>query len=381
METAGLWMHAWDVWSDGTDEVMAFARDAGLTTLYPASSYHAGWFIHPHSRGRRVWMAEDGVIYFHPDESVWARCRLQPMVATIARETDWFAEIAERLDEYGLNLSSWTICCHNTGLGRLHPEITVQNCFGDSYPHALNPSHADVRAYLTAMVRNLAQAYPLRSIQLESPQYLGFRHGHHHERYSVPLDPVALRLFDLSFAASDLAMVQAAGIDGPGLRAVVARRLQDYLDQAPAKPADWPASWEEACSQIPDLRKYHNAQATIVEGLRENCRQAVDGTGVRLEGLGYGSQYDLITIACYGLSADQIAARVPQLRQQMEPQQQLQIGLRVGFGDVPSQTALGEMVDAADEAGVDGVLFYNYSEMSATNLSWIAPAVEGHVRR
>ena len=55
-------------------------------------------------------------------------------------------EAGKRLDKHGLKLVSWTVCAHNTRLGLLHPECTVRNCFGDSYPHALCPANDQVRA-------------------------------------------------------------------------------------------------------------------------------------------------------------------------------------------------------------------------------------------
>ncbi len=381
MNTAGLWMHAWDVWSDGLETVLGFAGDSGLNCVYPASAYHAGWFIHPHSTGRRVWQTEDGVVYFHPDQAIWRDSRIRPRVASICAEVDWFARLRDTVGDYGLSMSAWTVCCHNTPLGHKHPDIVVENCFGDRYPHALNPSHPDVRSYLAALVRNLAVVYRVRSVQLEAPHYLGFRHGHHHERHSVRLDAVAQRLFDLSFAASDLALARAAAIDGERLRRRVAELLQDYLDRAPEPPAEWPRSWSEAVEQVPDLRQYVNAQAAMVEGLKDRCRSALEGTETRLEGLGCGSQYDLVTLCLYGQSPEQVARHTAAARAALEPGQELQIGLRVGFGEVGSAGELADLVAAGDDSGADGVLFYNYSEMSRANLSWLGPAVAGRVRR
>ncbi len=378
MKTAGLWMHLWDVWSDGLDSILGYARDSHLNVLYPATSYHSGWFIHPHAAGRRVWMPQDGVLYFRPEPATWAGRRLQPLVADICQD-DLLARLCEGASAAGLAVSSWTVCCHNSALGLANPDLTVRNCFGDSYPHALCPSHPEVRAYVENLVRSLARGYSLRTVQLEAPEYLGFRHGHHHERLSVPLDAVAQRLFDLSFAASDLAMGHAAGLDGERIRRQVAGLMQAYLDAAPDLPADWPPSWEAACEQIAGLRQYVNAQTAIVSGLVESCRRALDGTATRLEGFVDAPPYQVVTLMCYGQPPAEVDRRVRAARSRLEPHQELQVGLRVGFGEVASAAALRELVAAADAAGADGVLFYNYSEMSRANLSWIGPAVAGLV--
>jgi hypothetical protein len=198
---AGLWMFAWDLADEGLDTVLGWAADSGLTALQIAGAYHAGWFIHPHNPRHRAYMPEDGCVYFHPTPALYENTVLKPKVATVCAETDWMRAAGERLDRYGLKLVSWTVCAHNTRLGLLHPDCTVQNCFGDRYPHALCPANDDVRTYLTVLCRDLANNLPLHAVQLESPGYMGLVHGHHHERDLTVLTPVERALMDLCFCA------------------------------------------------------------------------------------------------------------------------------------------------------------------------------------
>ena len=102
----GLFMHAWDLQDVGVDRLMQWIEDTGLDTMCLASTYHSGWFIHPHSTGHRLHWSESGVAYFHPEESFYERTKLRPAVASIAQRTHWLQLVADRLDHHGLRLVS-----------------------------------------------------------------------------------------------------------------------------------------------------------------------------------------------------------------------------------------------------------------------------------
>src|SRR5581483_2784416 len=97
MKEIGLFVFPWDLADEGIDRVMSFAAESGITTLYMASVYHAGLFLHPHNPIRKVYLLEDGVAYFHPRFQEYGKMR--PAVAQVSRERDWFAEVALRSGE------------------------------------------------------------------------------------------------------------------------------------------------------------------------------------------------------------------------------------------------------------------------------------------
>src|SRR5688572_4599770 len=117
MNDAALCVFPWDLEDEGLDAVLGFAAGLGVTRLFLASVYHAGWFVLPHNPRRKTCMTEDGVAYFHPDPAQYASTTLKPQIARMAREVDWFAAVAGRLEEYGLRLTAWTVCLHNARLG------------------------------------------------------------------------------------------------------------------------------------------------------------------------------------------------------------------------------------------------------------------------
>jgi hypothetical protein len=186
-----LFLHAWDVADEGADALMAWMANAGLNTMCIAGTYHSGWFVHPHAPRRRAYLTEGGVCYFRPQLSLYGDTVLKPAVSSLCRATDWLAEAAARLDRYNLRLVSWTIGTHNTRLGLAYPHLTQQTVYGDGLPHALCPSNDDVRAYLTALCRDLATNYPMWALQVEAFGWMSFAHGHHHERDLTEFSPLA----------------------------------------------------------------------------------------------------------------------------------------------------------------------------------------------
>lgn len=62
----GLYCFAWDVAEQGVEPFVAWAKKSGLSALYMAATYHAGWFVRPHAKVGRAFMPPDGSAYFHP---------------------------------------------------------------------------------------------------------------------------------------------------------------------------------------------------------------------------------------------------------------------------------------------------------------------------
>jgi hypothetical protein len=380
---AGLWMFAWDLADEGVDPVMAWAADSGLTALQIAGAYHAGWFLHPHNPRHRAYMPDDGCVYFHPTPERYRDTPLRPRIAPVCAETDWMRAAGERLDRYGLKLVSWTVCAHNTRLGLLHPECTVRNCFGDSYPHALCPANDAVRAYLTALCGDLANHLPLHAVQLESPGYLGWAHGHHHERDLTVLAPAEQALMDLCFCASCTARAGAEQIDVPRLRAGVRELLEAAMAHAPGRPAGHPRAMAELDAALPDLAAFRAFRQRVEDSLLREIRAAMRPSAAKLFLLGgwrpeIADTVDVFNTGVYGQRPAQVRASAEAAKVGLDAaRHELYLGIRLGLGSVADAADLGEIVRAANDGGADGVMFYNYSESPMRALEWIRPALAG----
>ncbi len=377
---SGLWMFAWDLADEGVDTVMAWAADSGLTALQIAGSYHAGWFIHPHNPQHRAYMTEDGCVYFHPNLHLYADTPLKPKVATVCEETDWMAEVGQRLAQYNLKLVSWTVCTHNTRLGRQHPDCTVHNCFGDSYPHALCPANDAVRAYLCALCCDLANNLPLHAVQLESPDYMGLVHGHHHERDLTVLSPLERTLMSLCFCPSCTAKAQAQGVDAERLQSKVRALLDAAMQSAPERPQGHPEQWSEVVAKIPELTAYQAFRKGIEDSLLHDIRAAMHPASAELHLLGdfnaeVAEVVDVFGISVYGQRPDKVRASVEAAKARFTQPRALYAGIRLGLNSVFSAQDLTEIVQAAREGGAEGVMFYNYSESPMPALNWIKSAL------
>ena len=377
---AGLWMYAWDFADEGIEPVMGWAADSGLTALQVAGAYHAGWFIHPHNPHHRAYMPDDGCVYFHPVEKLYDRTILKPKVAHVCLLTDWMRLVGRRLDQYGLKLVSWTVCTHNTRLGLLHPECTVHNCFGDSYPHALCPANDHVRAYLTALCGDLANNLPMHAIQLESPGYMGLVHGHHHERDLTVLAPLDQTLMDFCFCPSCTHKAEAKHVDIGRVQAGVRALLETAMHHAPERPKGHPESLSQVADQLPELSAYQSFRKEIEDTLIHEIKAAMRPSHAKLFLLGgYDPQVadavDVFNSGVYGQRPGQVLASVRAAKVGLEARHELYIGIRLGLNSVFGAEDLTQIVQSVKEGGGEGVMFYNYSESPMTALNWIKPAL------
>jgi len=383
---AGLFVYPWDFVDEGVDALVGRVRDLGVTHLWLASLYHAGFFLYPHNPRRRTHLLEDGVAYFHPHLPAYAGGPMRPRVAALCAEQDWFAVVCEAAVRAGLRVCAWTVFCHNMPLGLAHPEATIHNAFGDSYPHALSPGHPATVAYCRALAGDLAARYPLDLVLVEAGDYRRRRHGsdwvsgHHHERDGTHLRPLETALLDLSFNPADVVRAQAEGVDVLTLRSTVCRHLQRCFDEAPQAPNDLPASLAEFEARCPLLVDYRASLRAAELALWQQLEDAVHAHGVRLAGAPRPG-VDLVLAGAYGLPAPQVEAVARQARQGLLPRQELAVALRLGFNTpglgtpIASPDELAQAVQAADRGGAHAVVFYNYAESPRRCLDWIPAAL------
>jgi hypothetical protein len=386
MKRAGLFTYPWDYADEGVDALVDRICDLGITRVLVASVYHAGYFLHPHNPRRKTHLLEDGVAYFHPRDEFYADSPIKPQVAAMAAEQDWFGVISERAGRAGLAVSAWNVCLHNTRLGLLHPEATIHNVYGDSYPHALSPAHPAARKYVRSVVADISRNYPLTSVLLEAPNYRKRAHGgtwvsgHHHEREGVYLRPLEQALLDISFNEADVEQASGAGVDVESLREAVRDHLDRYFDEAPAVPANLPETIDQFHDAVPALAEYEAHFARAEESLLAELLTVVQANGVKLEA-GVSPSTDWVVSGGYGLTPAEMADMIATLRQEMLPHQELGYGVRMGFNNpdygyaMTSEEATCGVASTVAESGVDEILFYNYGEAPRRSVEWIKPAL------
>lgn len=384
---AGLFIYPWDFVDEGPDKVIAAVQALGVTHVIVASLYHAGFLLYPHNPRRSTHMLEDGVAYFHPELTHYRDGPMHPRIASMCQDQDWFRSICDRSVAAGLKVGAWAVVCHNTPLGLEHPGATIQNAFGDSYPHALSPGHPDTVAYGRGLVRDLSHRYPLDFILLEAVDYRRRRHGadwvagHHHERDGTFLRPLESALLDVSFNPMDVRRGKAAGIDVESLREAVASHLRRYFDAAPAMPSDLPATIKAFVERHADFVAYRAALAGAATEFSTGLRDEAHSRGVRLMGSATEA-VDIAMVSAYGRQPVEVEAIARRARAESRPGQQVAVLIRMGFNEpglgtpITSEEQMVDVTRAAVDGGADLVGYYNYGEAPIRSVRWIRPALD-----
>lgn len=384
---AGIFTYAWDLEAIGYDRVVGELAGGGFTAVNLATAYHAGKFLLPRNPRHRVYFAEDGALYFQPDLSKYGRIR--PRVsALVSADGDPASRIQRAAAAHGLDYVAWIVCLHNSWLGERHPDATMHTAFGDPLIHSLSPAHPDVREYLVAMVRDLVSRYEVAAVELESPGYMPFVHGYHHEIIGVELDPVQQRLLGISFNPVEIAGATEQGIDAEGLRVRVADLLDACWNRGLAvTSAHGPVAGAAAILDDPEMHAYlgwQNEQVVSLMGLvRKAIAHSSPATRIRhfasmnaatpaddsaRELLGTG---DAI-LAGYASSDSDAHARAEIARALGKETWGM---IRAIAPDMTDPADVASRVEAWRAAGVDGIDVYNYGLMTTPMLDAVAAAI------
>ena len=388
MSYRAIYAYAWNLADEGVDGVTGRVAALGINTITVAGSYHAGKFLQPHGRSGKVFFPEDGTVYFNPDP---ARYRtIKPVLNSLVRERDVLREIVET-SQMATNV--WLVLLHNSRLGELHPQSTVRNAFGDRYVYSLCPSAPDAREYAIALCRDVTDNYPVSGISLETPGFLPYAHGYHHEFAMVRPNAWLDRRLGLCFCDHCVRGAEGAGIDARGLQARVRGDIETYLASGIDFPGDMAeAFWLSDATTDRMLASFLNWRCEVVTSLvreiRANVRTdaavAVIPSVARPTGGAWYEGSDLraladaagIVEACfYEPTAERVRADVYDTRRRLNGAGTLRGILRPGFPDFESRSELVAAAQALREAGVSGIAFYNYGLLRLSNLSWIADAL------
>jgi hypothetical protein len=380
--TAAVYAYPWNFHDLDADVVRIRALGAGEISL--AASYHAGKFLQPGDARARVYFPEDGTVYFRPRKAYGV---VRPQVSALTAGCDVLAELCGRDD---IAVNAWTVLLHNTRLGTLHPELTVRNAFGDAYPYSLCPSQPEVRAYAMTLCADLAGNYRLKSLLLETPGFLTYGHGFHHEFAQVAPNAWLDAMLGLCFCKPCREGAKRAGIDADGLAKRICMAVDTWLDDGLDQSLEgWNAS-------DPDLAAFHRFRCQVVTSLVADIRAAVDpavkvkviATCQRPHATAYLEGHDLaaldavsdgLELPLYQASPEAVVADgryvldlVPALR--------TSVILRPGYPDMSRESDLTEALAGLRGLGLVDFAFYNFGMSRPMNLEWLRNALTGQVQ-
>jgi hypothetical protein len=388
MSYRALYAYPWDLADEGVGRAIAEIQALAIDTVTIAGSYHAGKFLRPHGRSGRVYFPEDGTVYFRADAARYGA--IKPIVNTLVRDHDVFREITETST---IATNAWLVLLHNSRLGERYPQSTVRNVFGDRYVYSLCPSAPDVREYAVALCREITDVYPLIGISLETPGFLPYAHGYHHEFAMVKSNPWLDSRLGLCFCDCCIELAGSAGIDAGRLQAKLKEEIDCYLAGDVDVPQDmaeafWLADVATDGALSSFLRWRCDAVTSLVREIRAAVRKdaavaiipsvARPTSGAWYEGSDLqtlGETTGIIEACFYEAGVERVRADARDVRRRLKGAITLRGILRPGFPDVRSRTELIAAARALREEGVSDIAFYNYGHLRRKNLSWIADAL------
>jgi hypothetical protein len=389
-----------DLVDEGVDTVLGNLQDrAGVDGITPAFVYHAARDIFPHNPSRKVVLLDRGALLYPPDRALYAGLRIEPHVDRAALEHDVLAETCRAAEGRGLAVRAWTVFLHADRSGD-HLDCVTQNAFGDLYPADLCPANPDVRAYVRALVADIAR-YAVQAVIAESLHYHGLEHGYHHERYFTELGSRGRYLLGLCFCEHCLARAARAGVDAAAVRAAVRRELERVFDDPRAV-----TDGELERDQLGDLVPYLDVRAETVTTLVAEAAETAAAAGKRLVFMdlsgavkGYATGrptggpaaevawrfgIDLAALerVCPEVEVLGYAADVERLRLDLETYGHIlegrpfSVALRPSPPDCESAENLAAKLGLARELGAARVDFYHYGFVRLEALDWIRAAID-----
>lgn len=167
----------------------------GIDEVAVAVAYHSTRAATPWSRVRTTVAARHAALYRPVRDRVWGR--LRPGVPDWVLSPDSAGEAVAAVNEAGLAAAAWLVLTHDSRLGNRFPDIAVRNCFGESYPWALCPSHEEVRAYAATVTAESLRGLEVSSVILEACGQLGAVHQCGHEKTEAVWAPAVARLLSV----------------------------------------------------------------------------------------------------------------------------------------------------------------------------------------
>jgi hypothetical protein len=382
-----MYAYAWDLAEGSLADTVGRIKALNLNTVTLAGSYHAGKFLRPKATGGKVYFPEDGTVYFRAHPKRYGR--IKPIANALNKSRDIFAELGNT----GVSVNAWMVLLHNTPLGQAYPDATVENAFGDRYVYSLCPSAPDAREYAIALCRDITENYHVLGISTETPGFLPYGHGFHHEFALMKQNRWFDNQLGLCFCGHCIAGAAEAGIDAERLRIRVRDDVESWLKSEFDIPDDMAeAFWLADTRSDGDLGRFLAWRCDVVTSLVREIRAAIRADAelgvipsvARPTGGAWYEGSDLkalaeaagIIEACfYEPSPERVRADVWDVQRRLRGVGRLRGILRPAYPDLNGR---GEVIAGAlalRQAGVRDIAFYNYGHIRAASLEWIAAAL------
>ena len=286
-------------------------------------------------------------------------------------------------------MSGWCSCTTRGSACNI-PNSAVANAFGDRYVYNLCPSAPEARAYAVGLARDVTESYPVSGVSLETPGFLPYAHGYHHEFALNRANRWLDSQLGLCFCAHCRAGAKSAGIRVEALKRQAAADIEAYLASDVDFPSDMAeAFWLADVRSDGDLRAYLDWRCSVVTSLVREIRDAVrkDATvavipsvarptgGAWYEGsdlTGLAEAAGIVEACFYEPGAERIKADLFDVKRRLRGKGRLRGILRPAFPDLDSKGEFLAAIRALAAGGVSEIAFYNWGHVRDANLEWIA---------
>jgi hypothetical protein len=245
--------YPWDVLGDP-----AFP-DRAPETVTLAAAYHSTRAATPLHPEHQIVDARYAALYRPVRDEAWKGQDLRPLAPDWLDEPDPFGAAAAILKSAGRRVNAWIVLTHNTRLGRLRPDVTVVNCFGERYPYALCPAHAEVRDHAATLAAEAVRDVDVDGISLEGCGQMGGNHLGHHEKTEGAWTPRAATLLSVCCCTACRAAWSRDGLEPD--------EVVDALRESVLNPAASPS--QDVLSALLAVRHRHTdaLRAQVLAGL------------------------------------------------------------------------------------------------------------------
>ena len=374
-------------------EVLSELKHAGFTGINLALNYHASrdFLLR---QGPQLEYLSDGFHYYLPDSSKYSSDAIRPRSSDHLPDNKMLEGVLAAANQLGIEVNAWAVFMHNSGIGFVEPEASVQNALGNYFLSELCPSNPRVAKYAYGLVADLSSR-GIKSIAMESMHWHGARHGEHHERFFMELSAITEFLISLCFCSSCISNFDSSGGNGAQLKEKVKEALQPFLTEKDpwlGSPVTKAALTEILGSEILDYLKVR--EATLSTVYTEIFRIASE-SGVEISFVDQSTLLDMDSTTPLDLSwlvgidpdliANSVSAFEPLVYRKSPAEvaavykhyvdrlgMRLKPILRPTFPDNTDEKTLREKVAALTELGTKDIDFYLLDTWRPRDLTWVA---------
>jgi hypothetical protein len=411
--TGALFAFPVDILDEGVDTVLDNVQHrAGLDGITLAAVYHDARDVLPHNPRRAVYYHDPGGAAFHPNMRLYDGVAIQPIVSETARDVDVVDLLSEAAGRRGLRVGAWVNLLH-CDRGREVVEYTTRNAFGDPSLSDLCPANPQARAYVRALLADLASR-GVASIIAEGLHYYPFDHGYHHERSFVAIDAWTKLLLGLCFCDSCSGLAESDGVDASGLASFVRKEIRAGLGKGVSSPGRTPSRAELQNFAEGMMGAYLATRSRTVTTLVEEAASIVHASAnsaqlVFMDPCGAIKGYatgrpegelavesgwtlgievaevvrhcDELQTMSYGADPERIRTEFAAYRSALGTAAVIGTVLRPTLPDCCSAGELAVKVDHLDALGAARIDFYHYGLMPLEALDWVRAARSRDGRR